>query len=96
MANNSATKAPQRASLLELTSGVFTLILSLRQASDLGPEDSLRQRITTHLAGLEREALDLGIVREDLDLIRFALVAFIDETILSSDWNQREVWRDRP
>jgi len=96
MANNSATKAPQRASLLELTSGVFTLILSLRQASDLGPEDSLRQRITTHLAGLEREALDLGIVREDLDLIRFALVAFIDETILSSDWNQREVWCDRP
>lgn len=89
-------KAQPRPSLLELTSGVFAMILSLRQASDLGQEESLRQRITSYLAGLEREGLDLGVMREDLDKARFALVAFIDETILDTNWSQREVWRDRP
>jgi type VI secretion system protein ImpK len=63
---------------------------------ELGQEGALRQRITSYLAGLEREAADQGIIREDLDKARFALVAFIDETILNSDWNQREIWRDRP
>jgi len=89
-------KAPARPDLLEQTSRVFALILSLRQADDLGQEDSLRQRITSHLAELEREGLDRGLGREDLDKVRFALVAFIDETILDSDWSQREAWRDRP
>jgi type VI secretion system protein ImpK len=96
MATQPARKTPTRPTLLELTSGVFTLILSLRQASDLGQEESLRQRITTYLDGFEREALDLGVIHEDLDKARFALVAFIDETILDSDWSQCETWRDRP
>lgn len=91
-----AEKKPARPTLQELTSGVFTLILSLRQAEELGPEESLRLRITSYLEGLEREARDLGVISEDLDKVRFALVAFIDETILNSEWNHREVWRDRP
>jgi type VI secretion system protein ImpK len=89
-------KVQARPSLLELASSVFAMILSLRQASDLGQEESLRQRITNHLAGFEREGLDLGVMGEDLDKARFALVAFIDETILDTNWSQREVWRDRP
>jgi len=96
MATRPARKPPSRATLLELTSGVFTLILSLRQAGDLGQEESLRQRITTYLEGFEREALDQGMIQEDVDKARFALVAFIDETILDSQWSQRETWRDRP
>jgi len=90
---NSEVKRP---SLLEMTSNTFAMILFLRHAGDFGPEESLRQRITHQLAELEREALDQGIIREDLDRARFALVAFIDETILDSNWSQREIWRDRP
>jgi len=92
----SPEKERTRPSLLELTSDVFAMILTLRKAGDLGNEESLRQRITTFLSNFEREALDLGMIREDLDKARFALVAFIDETILDSNWNQREIWRDRP
>lgn len=89
-------RKPTRPSLLELTSGIFSLILSLRRAGDLGPEETLRQRITSYFAGFEREARDLGIVHEDVDKARFALVAFLDETVLDADWSQREPWRDRP
>ena len=56
--SESPAKARTRPSLLELTSGVFAMILTLRRAGDLGQEESLRQRITSHLSGLEREALD--------------------------------------
>lgn len=89
-------RKPTRPSLLELTSGIFSLILFLRRAGDLGQEAALRQRITDCFAGFEREAQDHGFVREDVDQARFALVAFLDETILDTNWTQRELWRDRP
>ncbi|MBK8167219.1 MAG: DotU family type IV/VI secretion system protein [bacterium] len=85
-----------RPGLLDLTSSFFALILSLRRAVDLGPEPSLRQRIGALLADFEREALEHGYLRDDVDRARFALTAFLDETILDTNWSQRELWRDRP
>ncbi len=85
-----------RPALLELTSELFSLVLYLRRAGDLGPEAALRQRVTTAFASFEREAQDQGLGREDVDKARFALAAFLDETVLDSDWPQREQWRDRP
>lgn len=89
-------RRPTRPGLLELSSDLFTLILSLRRAADLGQEPGLRQRITGLFADFEREALGHGYVRDDVDQARFALAAFVDETVLGTDWSQREQWRDRP
>jgi type VI secretion system protein ImpK len=89
-------RKPVRPSLLELTSGVFSLIISLRRAADLGQEAALRQRITNYFAEFEREAQDQGCLREDVDKARFALVAFLDETVLDLNWSQHDQWRDRP
>ena len=93
-----ATASPRgtRLHLLELTSGMFTMILALRRSRDLGQEEALRQRVTARFANLEREGFEAGFTREDMDKVRFALVAFLDETILDSDWAHREYWRDRP
>lgn len=91
-----STRQPVRPGLLELTSGLFSLVLSLRRATDLGQETVLRERITSYFAGFEREAQDHGYIREDVDLVRFALAAFVDETILDTAWDQRDQWRNRP
>jgi type VI secretion system protein ImpK len=85
-----------RPSLLELSSGVFSLIVFLRRAGDLGQEAPLRQRITNYFAEFAREAQDRGCLAEDVDAARFALAAFLDETILDLNWSQQEQWRDRP
>ncbi len=92
--NRAATRS--RPSLLELSQGVFSLILSLRGGSNFGEAEPLRQRITGFLNGIESEGFAAGVVKEDLDAVRFALVAFLDETILKSQWLHREEWRDRP
>lgn len=93
-----ATTEPRatRPSLLELGSGIFSLILCLRRTADLGPEAALRQRVTTCFAGFEREAQDHGLLREDVDKARFALAAFLDETVLDAAWAQGDLWRNRP
>ena len=82
--------------LAELYAPCFTLILQLRASHEFGSADVLRQRITDLLDRSEGEALRVSISREDLRKAKFALVAFIDETILSSNWSQREGWRSRP
>jgi type VI secretion system protein ImpK len=81
---------------MDLASELFVLVLSLRNTPDPGLEPSLRLRATTLFADFEREALGHGYGREDVDQVRFALVAFLDETILASNWSQRELWRERP
>jgi type VI secretion system protein ImpK len=87
---------PARRSLQDLSAGLFSLILSLRSSHDYGAEQELRQRILGYLSGIEREGLAAGIPRQDVEMIKFPLVAFIDETIINSEWSFRERWRDRP
>lgn len=86
----------QSKSMLDLTTGLFSLILSLRDGSDFGDAEHLGQQINNFLGGMEKAGAEAGFTREDLDAAKFALVVFLDETILNSQWNQREVWRDKP
>jgi type VI secretion system protein ImpK len=88
--------APARRSLQDLSAGLFSLILSLRSSSDYGGEEELRQRILDYLASIEREGLASGIPRQDIEMVKFPLVAFLDETIINSEWPFRENWRNRP
>jgi len=82
--------------LAEIYAPCFTLILQLRASHDFGDLETLRRRIKDLLDHSEREALRLGISREDIPEARFALVAFIDETILSSRWSQKAQWEAKP
>lgn len=87
---------PRPRSLLDLAGRLLALTLSLRRGGDYGEEPALRQRIAAYLGEIEREGAAAGIARDDLDALRYPLVAFIDETILASEWAHREKWRDRP
>jgi type VI secretion system protein ImpK len=82
--------------LAEIYAPCFTLVLQLRAAADFGDAAVLRRRILDLLDLSEREAMRAGIPSEDLRLAKFALVAFLDETILSSDWHQKDRWIAQP
>jgi type VI secretion system protein ImpK len=74
----------------------LTLILQLRASIDLGDSRVLRERILSLLDNMERSCRDSGIAPEDIQMVKFALVAFIDETINTSDWVQKESWLSNP
>jgi type VI secretion system protein ImpK len=82
--------------LSQIYAPVFTLILQLRASHEFGDADVLRRRIKDLLDRAEREALRTGLPSEEARSAKFALVAFIDETILSSDWSQKERWVAKP
>lgn len=82
--------------LAEVFAPCFTLILKLRAGTEFGDSDTLRRRTKDLLDDAEREALQAGASPDEIRNARFALVAFIDETILSSDWSQKKNWASTP
>jgi type VI secretion system protein ImpK len=91
-----APAAPARPSLQQLTGGIFSLVVTLRQTGRYGEEPELRDRLRRYLDAMQQHGLRSGHTQGDLTEASFPLVAFIDETILGSNWEHRERWRDRP
>ncbi|MGB3543054.1 type IVB secretion system protein IcmH/DotU, partial [Rubrivirga sp.] len=75
---------------------VFSLILQIRSAQDLGDPTALRQRIEALLSESAQQARRFGATDSDVDEATFCLVAFLDEAILASDWNGRDRWSAQP
>lgn len=73
----------------------FALLLKLRSVEKFGDPARLRDRIRGLLEEARHAARENGISPEDIDRARFAVVAFVDETVLKSDWPQKEAWMAR-
>jgi type VI secretion system protein ImpK len=73
----------------------FLLVLQLRAADDYGDASVLRDRIHQMLDNLERKAKKSEISLEEIQSAKFAIAAFIDETILTSQWSQKDFWLGR-
>jgi len=82
--------------LSTIYSDCFALVLQLRATEDFGPPDMLRERLTELLREAERAAQGQGIAAAETRSASFALVSFIDETILSSNWRHKESWLTDP
>lgn len=91
-----AAPVSTRPGLQQLTSGIFSLVATLRQTGRYGQEPELRDRLRRYLDTLQQHGLRCGYTQGDMTEASFPLVAFIDEVILGSDWEHRERWRDRP
>ncbi|MFP4348412.1 MAG: type IVB secretion system protein IcmH/DotU [Thermodesulfobacteriota bacterium] len=57
------------------------------------PFDQVKTDIQRMVSESERCVEKEGFSREEYDLARFAVCAWIDETILSSPWNERNRWQ---
>ena len=77
-------------------SDCLTLGAQLATAQDLPQPQVLRQRIAAQLEALRSRARELNIPQQDADEALYAIVAFIDEQILRSDWPGRQQWMAQP
>jgi len=82
--------------LLDLCSESLMLTLQLRAAKEFGDPARLRQRLITLFNRFEQKARDAGVDKEKTRDAQFALVAFVDESILSSTWSGKDAWLANP
>lgn len=84
------------ASLPDLCGDLLAFAMSLRRSSDPGDAEALRQRIDEQFRALESKARQSDVPQEDVQQAKYAIAAFIDEMILTSNWGLKDSWADRP
>ena len=72
------------------------LILQLRSTSDYGDPSTLKNKVVDMFDKFEQNARGTGIDNEKIRYAKFALVAFLDETIISSNWQRKDEWLTEP
>lgn len=82
--------------LTELATELLTVAMSLKGNADIGDPQEVRRRILQLLERFEQEARDHGYSTAHVDACRFALVALMDEAVLSSTWVGKDLWRSNP
>ena len=83
------TGSKSQQKLSDLCSDCFMLILQLRATNEYGEAGVLRKRVLELLDNFERRALTASIEQAKVQTSKFAIVAFIDETILGSEWENK-------
>lgn len=96
IAGQPATSLRRLPNLALLYEDVFTVIVRLRSNRQaVANAEAFRANIVAVLKKVEQEAIQRGYSSEDVGLASFAVVAFLDETILSSlnpafsDWERQ-------
>jgi len=72
------------------------LISQLRANKDFGEPEILTKRIQELVGKIERESRAAGFSEETIHQAIFALVAFIDETVIASEWKHKDRWLSNP
>lgn len=85
-----------RPHLVDLFADLLSLAYSSRTQPDLGNPEEVRSRILSLLGRAEEQGRTLGHDMLQVDEARFAVVALLDEVILSSTWAGRDLWRGNP
>jgi len=86
----------KRKNIADLSSETLMLILQLRATNNYGDASTLKSRIGDLFDRFEKDARVAGIDNEKVRYAKFALVAFLDETIISSSWAQKDEWLAEP
>jgi type VI secretion system protein ImpK len=82
--------------LVEYYAPCFTLALKIQAAEELGTPQELRSHSKSLLEQCEDEARAAGCAEHDVERATFAVVALIDEAILSTNWAGTEEWMKTP
>jgi type VI secretion system protein ImpK len=81
--------------LVAFAGPVFDLILRLK-AGIVQPSNELRPKITQLLQEFENRALRYRYRESLIQVTKFALASFVDETVLTNDFHLREEWEKYP
>ena len=102
MPSSTSSMAPQTAAersdtLALLFQGIFTGIVRIQSGKQsLSDLETFRRRMKAALQEVERDAISAGYSNDDIRDAQFAVVALLDEAILSSREPSREEWRPKP
>ena len=90
------TFQPVYDTLPELAGETLSFALHLREAADPGDAYSLRTRLGQLLDEFVTKSRQAGLAERYIDDSRFALIAFLDEIVLNSNWYLKDEWLGRP
>lgn len=81
--------------LVAFAGPIFDLILRLK-AGIVAPSNDLRPKIASLLDDFERRAERYRFSSKIIQVAKFALASFVDETVLSNNFNLKEEWEKYP
>ena len=97
MNNTPQVQSNQKRKILsDIASECFILILQLRATNNYGDASSLKNKINDLFLEFELKARNSGYENEKIQQAKFALIAFLDESIISSSWEQKGEWLAEP
>ncbi|MCC6572567.1 MAG: DotU family type IV/VI secretion system protein [Planctomycetes bacterium] len=85
-----------RQPLPELCSGFLTYAIQVSKTSDPGLAEKLYLKVDELFRELDNGARANDIPLEDVQQAKYALVAFFDEIVLSSNWAAKDAWQGKP
>jgi type VI secretion system protein ImpK len=83
-------------SLSTLCTDIFLIVTSMREQRDLGEPEKLRKLLTHYIELFMQNCGEMKIDSKIAEAIKLALVALIDETVLSIPGSCSEYWSARP
>lgn len=89
-------KTPVSQRLAECFAPCLTYVLKMQTSTALGEPEELRRTIEGLLNQCESEAQEAGFDSDAIEEATFAVVALVDETILSSNWAGTNQWMKTP
>ena len=87
---------PVLSGLPDICADLLTFIQSIRKAADPGEYDPFRSKAEALFTSMEQRAKESDIPGPFIEQAKYALVGFLDETILQSNWALRDVWAGNP
>ncbi len=85
-----------RAKLTDAFSELFVLGTYVRDARDLGSCEALRTRLVTMFNNADAQGRESGFSQDTLAQARYAVAAFIDEMVFTSNWPSKDQWTSHP
>jgi type VI secretion system protein ImpK len=79
-----------------LCTDLFLIIIRMREAEDLGDPASLRKLIGYFLDLFEKNCAAIGMAQDSIGEAKYAIVALMDETVLTVPGACRDYWVSRP
>jgi type VI secretion system protein ImpK len=78
--------------LSTLCTDIFLIIISMREEEDLGTPESLRKLLKHYISMFMKNCAERGFDSREAEAVKFALVALIDETVMSIPGACRDHW----
>ena len=91
----SRRRARSHSDLISLAAPVFELVLKLRSGA-LAPSSTLRSTVHQMLQEMEQRGATLRHSEKQINSVKFALAAFVDETVLTTHSALSAEWEKFP